>query len=300
MTSLPRKRGLLLLVAATGIATAFILFGRETETRRAITPGADLHDTVTAYAASLSPDGAYRPPSPAERRTLVDGLAALRGASPATAVADLAEVGFTVTFATDSATGRSYAMAMDEPGGERAWGLYVVDLDHPVRVLVEVPHPNYDLRTEEVGLALWRAAPGALLAISGTHRAVGNGAGDVAHRTDSMFHAVAVDQANRGVAQIQLHGFDDDSLPDTDVVLSTGTDNPGPTAKAAADRLSDAGLTVCRPWKTACGKLEGTRNKQGILAAEADALFLHVEMSRTVRDSREKRAAVVTALAVTR
>ncbi|SDI73007.1 hypothetical protein SAMN05192558_11795 [Actinokineospora alba] len=274
------------------VAAVFVLFITSPDPEPT-GPDPDLAEVVREHTDGLRPDARYRPPDDAERHAFVRGLRALGVGQDAEA---LRALGFSVDVGTDRATGRRFALAVNA-AGERAWGLYLIDLSEPSRLLVEVPHPNYDLRTEVVGLALWRAVPGSLLAVSGTHRKAANGAGDVAHRADSMFHALATDFAERGVAQVQLHGFDDASLPGEEVVLSVGTDSPGPAAQRAADRMSDAGLAVCLPWRTTCGRLEGTRNKQGIAAAGADSLFLHVEMNRSVRDSRTEWTAVVDALA---
>lgn len=286
-----RLSRVLAVAVAFVVAVVFVLFVTTPDERGPTVP--DPAAVVRSHAEGLKPDARYRPPDEAERREFVRGLRAFGAGEAADG---LRALGFSVGIGTDPVTGRRFALAANA-AGERAWGLYLVDLGEPVRLLVEVPHPNYDLRTEEVGVALWRAVPGSLLAVSGTHRRVGNGAGDVAHRADSMFHALATDFAERGVAQVQLHGFDDASLPGEEVVLSVGADRPKPAALRAADRMSDAGLAVCLPWEASCGRLEGTRNKQGIAAADADSLFLHVELNRSVRDSRTEWMAVVDALA---
>ncbi|MCP3802033.1 hypothetical protein NLX83_22460 [Allokutzneria sp. A3M-2-11 16] len=251
---------------------------------------------VLEHAVGLRPDARYRPPGEVERRKFVIEMRELHIIGQVNG--GLAQLGFTVTFDEDPATGRRYALVDDEPGSEWAWGLYLVDLSGPPSVLVEVPHPNSDLRTEEVGLAMWRAVPGAMLAVSGTHRRVGGGAGDVAHRTDSMFHAIAVDHARRGVPQVQFHGFDDGSLPGVDVVVSVGNGRPGPIAREAADGIADKGLDVCVAWRSNCGELEGFRNKQGSAAADHDAVFLHVELSRSTRDTESAWLRAVMAIAV--
>jgi hypothetical protein len=193
-------------------------------------------------------------------------------------------------------TGRPYGLLTD-PGDERAWGWYLVDRSAPVRLAVEVPHPNSDLRTEELGLALYRAVPGSTLLVAGTHRRVEDDAGDVAHRTDSMFHAVAAEYADQGLPQVQLHGFHDDNLPDTDVVLSPGAGDDGDLVRRIADRLGDADFRVCRSWREDCGRLEGKTNEQGRDAAERGTPFVHVEISRSVRDDPAAWSRLVRALA---
>jgi hypothetical protein len=256
-------------------------------------PATDLAGEVRRFAAGLDDDDPYRPPEAAERRQLLAGLRALEAGDPAHAAEGL---GFTARTGVDEETGRPFGL-LTNPAGERAWGWYLVDLSAPVSLVVEVPHPNSDLRTEEIGLALYQAVPGSVLLVAGTHRRVDDDAGDVAHRTDSMFHAVARDLAGRGLPQIQLHGFHDDNLPDTDVVISPGAGDAGEDVRRIADRLDDADFRVCRAWRRDCGRLEGKTNEQGRDAARRGTPFAHVEISRGVRDDRDTWTRLVRALA---
>lgn len=262
---------------------------------RASGAATDLGAEVRRFAAGLAAGAPYRPPEPDERRQLVAALHVLR-AGDAHRAADLAgALGFTVRTGVDAATGRTFGLAVN-PSGDKAWGWYLVDLSAPTRLVVEVPHPKADLRTEEIGLALYRAVPGALLAVSGTHRRVDSGAGDVAHRADSMFHAVATDLAAQGLPQVQLHGFADDSLPDADVVISPGVGDAGHSVRRLAERIDDEDLDLCRSWQSDCNGLEGTRNEQGRDAAERGTVFVHVELSRSVRDDRDAWSRLVRAI----
>jgi hypothetical protein len=248
-------------------------------------PSTDLGPEVRRFAAGLDAGAPYRPPEPSERRQLVSALHMLRAGDAGRATELAAALGFTVRTGIDAATGRAFGLAVN-PAGDQAWGWYLVDLSAPTRLVVEVPHPKADLRTEEIGLALYREVPGSLLAVSGTHRRVASGAGDVAHRADSMFHAVVTDLAARGLPQVQLHGFADASLPDVDVVISPGAGDAGDSVRRLAERIDDVALDVCRSWRSNRGGLEGTRNEQGRDAAERGTVFAHVEMSRGVREDR--------------
>ncbi|MFC0105299.1 hypothetical protein [Kibdelosporangium aridum] len=251
----------------------------------------NLDDMLTDFAARLQPNASYQPPTADERKDVVAALRLVHGPDRDRAADSLRSLGFTMTVDTDAVTGRQYALVVSQ----RAWGAYVVDLSKPTRVAVEVPHPNSDLGTERIGLAMFRAMPGSTLLVAGTHRRVERG--DVAHRTDSAFHAVAADLAERDVPQVQVHGFHDDSLPDTDVVISPGAGKPGSAIRRVADAIGDAGLVTCRSWDRDCGKLEGTRNEQGKVAAEHGAVFVHVETSRSVRDAEQQWTKLVQAIA---
>jgi hypothetical protein len=257
-------------------------------------PEAGLDSLVTNFTSALSASQVYRSPEPGERRTAAAGFAALLDRR---STADLAKLGFSVRDGADPATGRPYTIAVSEPGTDRAWGMYVVDRSAPPSLVVEVPHPAFDLRTELFGVDLFRRVPGAVLLVAGAHRKADDSQADVAHQEDSVFHVVATALAGRGLAQVQLHGFHDQNLPSTDVVLSSGATVAGDAARRAADRLTADGLAVCRAWEERCKGLEGTTNVQGRMASGDGTVFLHVEMSRTVRESPERRANVVRALA---
>ncbi|MBY8853378.1 hypothetical protein K7G98_36165, partial [Saccharothrix sp. MB29] len=84
-----------------------------------------------------------------------------------------------------------------------------------------------DLRTTEIGLDLFRRVPGAVLSVAGTHRRVAAGAGDAAHRTDSLFHAAAERHSRDRVPQVQLHGFDD-ALPISPALQVAAVARPRP------------------------------------------------------------------------
>jgi hypothetical protein len=163
--------------------------------------------------------------------------------------------------------------------------------------VVEVPHPASDLRTELSGLAYFRQVPSAVLLIAGAHRKADASKADVAHEKNSLFHVMATELVRRGLPQVQLHGYHDQNAPDRDIVISSGATNAGDQVRRAADGLAAAGFAVCRAWDEPCQGLEGTTNVQGKAAAQDGTVFLHVEMSRTVREDGQRRAAVATVLA---
>lgn len=287
---------MLLSVAGVAVALALVLtlvltLGDDAPSEPA--PAAGVDALVTQFTATLSADQEYRSPKADERRTAAAGFAAVldrRG------TADLQKLGFSVHDGVDPATGRPYTIAVNEPGTERAWGMYVIDRSASPSLAVEVPHPAFDLRTELFGIDLFRRTPGAVLLVAGAHRKADGSKADVAHEEDSVFHVVASALAGRGLTQVQLHGFHDENLASTDIVLSSGASVAGDAARRTATRLTADGFAVCRAWEERCGALEGTKSVQGKLAVADDTVFLHVEMSRTVRESPERRAAVVRAL----
>lgn len=257
---------------------------------------ADLEQRVVSFAGSLSPGAPYRAPHNDERETALAGLMPLLDGT-ATKAEGLPRLGFTVESGVDEVSGRKFVLATTQPGAEQGWGMYIADRSTAPRLVIEVPHPNADLRTEALGIELYRRTPGAVVLIAGAHRRAAGEKADVAHNIDALFHAVATELAQRGLPQVQLHGFDEQSLPGSDVVVSTGQARPGPAARRVADRAAAAGLATCRGWDDECGKLEGTRNVQGKAAAEHGFVFLHIEVTGRVRESVASRAELARVLA---
>ncbi len=261
-----------------------------------------LEQQVRDFTGQLTPRGPYRPPDPAERDSVLGAVAALVAAGPDAggdtgrdARRVLQDAGFVVEVARDAA-GRGFLLARSDPASARSWGLIALPLGRTPRLLVEVPHPNSDYGTEEVGLAVLAAAPDAIYLQAGAHRRAADERADVAHEEDSMFHALAVDLSVRmRLPQLQLHGFGDRDDLDEDVVL--GPTDPQQAVRELADRMEEADLSVCRSWAQRCRGLEGTTNVQG-RAAERDGLvFAHVEMSADTRKQPESVARALATLA---
>ncbi len=235
-----------------------------------------MESLLRSFTAAQSARQPYRGPAAAELAAAEAGFAAFLDRAPH----HLGDLGFSVD---------GDSLAVQEPGTERAWGLYAIDRSAPPSLVIEVPHASSDLRTELIGLALFRQVPGAILAVGGAHRR----REDPAHETRTVFHVVTTLLARRGLPQVQLHGFKDRTLPEADVVLSAGAADAGDAARRAADRLAAAGFRVRRAWAEPCRGLAGTTNVQSQAAGVTP--FLHVELNRTIRDTR--RDDVVRALA---
>ncbi|MEV6829430.1 hypothetical protein [Amycolatopsis sp. NPDC051102] len=235
-----------------------------------------MESLLRSFTAAQSARQPYRRPTTAELETARIGFAALLDGRPHT----LPDLGFSVT---------GDSLVVQEPGSERAWGLYAIDRSAPPSLVIEVPHAASDLRTELLGLALHQRTPGAVLAVNGAHRR----REDPAHDPRTVFHIVTTLLARRGLPQVQLHGFNDRTLPAADVVVSAGAADVGDAARRAAEAFESAGFRVCRAWAQPCRGLAGTTNVQS--QAAGGTPFLHVELNRTTRETR--RDAVVDALA---
>jgi hypothetical protein len=262
-------------------------------------PQVDLVERASQFAAALRSDAPYRPPTVREGETALAGLIPLLtgGKDTQSEMQTLTPLGFTLTSGTDSATGRRFTMAASQPGDERGWGLFLGDYGAQTRQVIEVPHPNFDLDTEMLGVQLYRALPGSAVLIAGAHRRAANGAADVAHNANSLFNLVATALAHQGLPQIQLHGFDDSSLPGTGVVVSGGSTPHTQLHEHIADHVEAGGMVVCRAWQQSCGNLEGTTNVQGQAADSMGTVFAHIESDGSIRMDPQLRDRVVTALA---
>ncbi|MFE6053610.1 hypothetical protein ACFQ6N_22895 [Kitasatospora sp. NPDC056446] len=306
------RRSLLLPVAAllvlAALAGALTLAARGRAERPSAarpTPSGpapvDLAARVDGFTADFAPGGPYTAPDAAQRRAVADGvLGALDGQAEQAGRA-LARAGYRLTEFTEAATGRRVAEIADGPAADgRGWGRVYLDLSARPAWSVQVPHPVSDARTEALGVELFRAAPGGVLVLAGAHRRAGaDGSSDVAHRSDTVFAAVVEALTGRGLPGIQVHGFDEGSLPGQDAVVSAGAGQAGPAAESTAAGLGRAGYTVCRAWREKCGQLEGTTNVEGRVAAGAGVPWLHVELGNGLRTEPDRRAAVAGVLADT-
>lgn len=297
----PRRAG----TVAAGLSAALLLVAGCTAPADApavtpIGPGPrDPGEAVADFVRQLRPTAPYRDPEPQERQDTEQAVSLLlrgpEGFDPATAL--LSRVGYASTVDTDPATGRRYAMFTTEAGGDLSWGMLLVDLTRPPELAVEVPHPNSDLHTEDVGLRLFRAVPGSVLLIAGAHRRAADDRADAAHNPDGLFQVIAAEFAHHDINQIQLHGFADRSLPNEDVVVSNGQPRSSAPLRRVAKALEEAGFVTCRAWAAHCGQLEGTTNTQAEQARRQGAVFIHVEITWAVRRDPDRRTALAEALA---
>jgi hypothetical protein len=263
--------------------------------------GADLADVVAGYTGRFGPGRGYRPPAPADRGGVAEGVGLLLDGRCEQARQRLSRLDFTVRTLVDRVSGRRYAEVADLTDGAvvpRGWGRVYVDLDSRVRWSVQVPHPVSDQGTEQLGVRVLRGSPGGVLVIAGAHRGAGQaGAADVAHRRDTVFHAVCAELARRGLPGIQLHGFAAASAPGYDVVASTGAGEVArPEGLRLADALAEHDFRVCRAWTRAC-PLAGRRNVQGRAADAVRAPFLHLEFAPALRAEGPARERAATAVA---
>ncbi|GAA3045879.1 hypothetical protein GCM10017562_04150 [Streptomyces roseofulvus] len=245
----------------------------------------DFDRRVVDYARQAAERAPYTPPSAADRARLALGVGSLLDGDRSGAERLLAAVGFRVTRLTDAVSGRRYdEVAAREQGPEARWGRLYVSAGAAVRWSVQVPHPVSDRDTEALGAHLMEGTPHGALVLAGAHRTAGRGdAADVAHRTDSAFHAIVLELQKRDLPGIQLHGFAKNGSRPYDAILSTGAARTvSRDATALADLMEGRALRVCRGW-SAPYPLEGATNAQGRSAQRRGTPFLHVELAPRTR-----------------
>ncbi|MER6072197.1 hypothetical protein ABT187_25730 [Streptomyces sp. NPDC001817] len=263
----------------------------------------DLAREVADYTSRFAPGRGYLPPGRADREDIAAAIGLLLDGHRAQAEQRLSQRDFTVRTVVDRPSGHRYtevADRTDSAATPRGWGRVYLDLDHRPSWSVQVPHPGFDLGTEQLGVRVLRGSPGGILVIAGAHRKAGVGnAADVAHREDTVFHAICAELARRGMPGIQVHGFAASAVPGYDVVASTGAGSAGRSdGRELADALRGHGFRVCRAWVRSC-PLEGLTNVQGQVADADHVPFLHVEFSPGVRAGgppAERAAAAIAAI----
>ncbi|MFF4396263.1 hypothetical protein [Streptomyces sp. NPDC001480] len=247
----------------------------------------DLAREVADYTSRFGPDHGYRQPGRADRTAITQGVGLLLDGHREQAEHLLSQRDFTVRTVFDRVSGHRYAEVADRTDAAvapRGWGRVYVDLDHPARWSVQVPHPVADLGTEQLGVRVLRDSPGGVMVLAGAHRKAGSGnAADVAHRRDTVFYAICAELVRRGMPGAQLHGMAASSAPGYDVVASTGAGSAGRAdGRRLADALGTHGFHVCRSWVRDC-PLEGRENMEGRAADAANVPFLHVEFAPEAR-----------------
>jgi hypothetical protein len=262
----------------------------------ALVPGAgtDLTALINSFVAPFNSSQPYREPTTTEKNNGVAGIQRL-AISGADSAGLLTPLGFTISSGIDSVTKKPYILAYNEFGTDRSWGLYLVDLSAPIRLIIECPHPVSDQYSELMGLQHWQAVSGTLLMLAGAHRDAAAALADVAHQTGSLFHGVAASFADMKLPQIQHHGFADATAPGLTQVVSAGTGIVGSAIRRVSQELTSAGFTVGNAWDSSGSgtSLTATTNVQGIDAAAKNTTWIHVENNATTRNSVDSRRLAV-------
>ncbi len=237
-------------------------------------------------------DVPYRPPQPEEELAYTEWVtavtrAAIAGETPTAAPPP----GFALERVHD------VWLLAEEADGRRGAGAVAVRIGGAAPALVEAPHTFFDMGTLPIALAAFDAGRCRALLVNTVHRhAAGGGdtgageddgggfVSDVAHAPSSFF--LAAHRALLGLAPapatVQIHGFADHNAPGAGVILSaSGSSAP---LDGVADRLRAVVGDGVRRYPAEVSVLGGLKNVQAAASRTAGAPFLHVEISRTLRD----------------
>ncbi len=245
----------------------------------------------------------YSEPTRAQRVTMSSAFKAIETGDLSRAASLVNPLAYDVVRYKDTVTGRTYTILSEERGNDgswsNGWGMYVFASEAESNAIVEVVHPVSDLHSEKVGLETFRRANAKYLFISGAHRkAKAAGTADVAHDNTSIFeqiHKVAIDSAN---TVFQPHGFSQEDHPEYgEVVVSSGTDYPPPRVRDLQDALQEAGFDARLYDGDSYSELAGTTNVQGKSARAVGVEFLHLEVSRSIRERDHRRALLTNTIA---
>ena len=208
-------------------------------------------------------EGGYVTPLPGEASSFGVLAGAMGGGDLRGARRLAAALGYALVLYDDVVTGRQLLVACDasEPG--RGWDAILVDPEGD-DVLVEVAHPGSDLRTTEVGVAVFRETRARALLVAGAHRYAWKDARcDAARAPDTPF-----DLAHRALLParcvIQPHGFHREDGDYPAIVLSAGAAPPPPGLAAVRRGFEEAGFEAGL-WEGGdrYRSLAATKNRQG-------------------------------------
>jgi len=185
---------------------------------------------------------------------------------------------------------------------QKGWGLYVFRVDSASNIIVEAPHPLFDIHTPSIALDIYRALDAHALLIAGAHRnANADGSADVAHFSDSIFQSVhnvlshGSYTSSGEVVFLQIHGFQSrDHTGYPQVVIGFGAKIPSPhfsLANKMMDALNKQGISVGLCTGDAWQDLCGTKNTQAITSD--GAMFIHIELDEKIRKNDQS---LITAL----
>lgn len=289
------------LVSTAGLVPASAARG----SRYAIeTSSGDLVSYVNDYVGRNPGRGSnsYEVPSSRARASMSDAWRAVINGDLQKA-ADLAgPLGYGVVRYTDVATNIQVVLLAErrtvDGVWDRGWGLFGWAPTNEAAMIVEVAHPVADVDTEDMGVVAFRAASARGLLVAGAHRYANvDGAADVAHRTDSVFHAVHDLTLTAAPDVLQPHGYADSTV-EHDVVVSRGA-APSTVTIDVDTALDGIPLDSCLYDGAECAELAGTRNVQGASTRAGSGDFVHLEVARRVRNDASARDAVVVVAATT-
>ena len=245
--------------------------------------------------------GGYVVPTLQEQEAFTAAARALlNGDVPRAEEALAAQPSFEVLLFTDGG-GAQYRAIVEKPPLTRGWGFFLFAVK-PARpqLLVEAPHPLADRDSELVAATtVTRLSPAAFL-LAGAHRYADPAPrSDLAHPSSSVFEAIHEVVATASSVTLQIHGFSaagHQGYPD--LLLSTGSTDPGRDAPPLCEGLQAKGLNCVLFTGSAFNDLGATTNVQGGYSSRSfgKGHFLHFETDEAVRGDPTKFGLIIDAI----
>jgi hypothetical protein len=254
---------------------------------------------VDGLVAAMYRRKTYREPRAWQAARLARAYTAVRAGKLRRAALLSASLGYEVVRFRDTGSRRSVVLLAERVPRRRGWGLYVHSPGSRSALVVEVAHPGADIKTERVGVEVFRHAHASDLFVAGAHRyAAADESSDVAHNSRSAYEAVHRARLQDRPTVLQPHGFDSGERGRQfgEIVISSG-DAPTAPVRSVAQDLRAAGFKTCLYEPGHCEGLGATTNVQGQSARAAGAVFVHLELALRLRETRALRARVVSILA---
>ncbi len=220
-------------------------------------------------------------------------LAELTGDDGRTLAAGWRRLGFERTEAKDQAMARGCHLIQERTGRRTGRGTFLLCPMAGTRIALQIPHRYTDLDTGTLGQQMAREWPWVAVAWNSVPRNTpldGGGTADLTHMPASYFNALIEALADSGLVMriVQLHGFSQakrrsPAARGAHLILSAGTHAPPQTLYAQAECLRRNLTEAARLFPDEVDELGAVTNVQGQVARQRGLEFIHVEMSRPLR-----------------
>ncbi len=216
----------------------------------------------------------------------------------------LTPIGYTLYKFYNTPTKDTFYLIQENTPIKLGWGTYIYNHKTTNDFAVESPHPLWDYNTWRMGIRVFTGAKAKWFSMSGTHRyANTDSSSDMAHVTNTMFHAAH--RINANAIAVQVHGFDGSSSSYTgypDAVISCGTLYPSTIYYTLRDNYVAQGFVIgvfSTSTYSSLNLLGATTNTQGKWSNSNGKKFVHIEHDQPLRFDTTKLRKCANALITT-
>ena len=286
---------------------------------------ATIHATLPGAGSN-----AFVQPQAGEIKAFAAAMRQLFATNAGAAASQFNALNYDVTTLIDTTNNHTYSVVQERGSGSRGLGTYIVDAAYTRNIILEVPHPIVDTKTDSEGAAMLTALGARALFIGGTSRCANRSVAspcdgttgvcsggvdqpfrqsDAGHFTQTFFQAAHTATLSLKATVFSLHG-NSSAVPD--VEISNGT-KISAASTALVNRLRDAiatqainvascnlasdnpaTLTLCGTTNVQGRVTNGSPDACGTSASSASGAFIHLEQHLNVRN---EPAALIAAIA---